>query len=56
MGDFNKDYVGVVYLFEECFDDEVWCKDVFFFGNFRDVISIFDMIEEVCEDYDKCID
>ena len=56
LGDFNKDYAGAVYLFEERPDDEAWRKDAPFFGNPRDVISTFDMIEEVREDHDKRID
>jgi hypothetical protein len=55
LGDYNKDYAGAVYLFEERPDDEAW-EDAAAFGNPEDVISTFDMIEEVRESHDERID
>lgn len=56
LGDFNTDYAGAVYLFEERPDDDHWEEGASYFGNPKDVISTFDMIEEVREDHDKRID
>lgn len=55
LGDFNNDYAGAIYLFEERPDDEVW-EDAAEYGNPEDIVSTFDMIEEVRESHDERID
>ncbi len=55
LGDYNKDYAGAIYLFEERPDDEVW-EDAAAFGNPEDIVSTFNMIEEVRESHDERID
>jgi len=55
LGDFNADYADALYLFEERPDDKQWCDDPAF-GNPQDIISTFDMLEEVRQDHDHLVD
>jgi hypothetical protein len=55
LGEYNKDYAGEIYLFEERPDDEVW-QDAEEFDKPKDIVSTFDMIEEVRGSHDERID
>ena len=56
LGDFNQDYAGAIYLFEERPDDDAWEEGAPYFGNPRDVISTFDLLEKIREDQDERVD
>lgn len=55
LGDYNESYADALYLFEERPDDDHW-KKADNFGNPKDVISTFDMIEKVNKSHKNRID
>lgn len=56
LGEFNEDYAGALYLFEERPDDEHWQEAASFVGNPEDIISTFNMIEKVRKEQDERVD
>lgn len=55
LGIYNDDYAEALYLFEERPDDDLW-KDADYFGNPKEVVSTFDMLEKTRADHDHRVD